>query len=710
MGIFEIVAKDAGGRIGKLRTKHGTIETPAFLPVVNPHLPIVSPDDLKKLGFEIFITNAYVLYRDEKLRELALKQGIHGMLKWNKAIMTDSGAFQLMAYREVEITNREILEFQKRIGVDIGVILDVPVARGSYETRKRAIDETFERAKEAKELGFLDTKDTIWVGPIHGAPIPKLVDYAALIMTELDFPMYGLGSAVPLMEEYRYQQLIKAALTAKKRLPPNKPIHLFGAGHPASFALIVALGYDTFDSAAYALYARDKRYMTPEGSFDLRELRYFPCDCPVCTEYTPQELRSMDDLTAQHLLALHNLYVCQAEIRRIKQAIWEGNLWELVAKRVSAHPELARAYAWLLDKDNVSAYEYFEKYEPIYKRSGIMITRIEELFLPIVRRYRERLKERIYIWSDRIIISEPGAVTSLPRYLGAQVFMLNPVFGIIPREIRSQYPMFQHLSFLDKMPEFSINFAKEIINWLKEAFNIKEVYVFARRKSVAEELKRVFDADEIYAGQDVGVIEKEEFILHTARAMIRWQWGVGAEKLIKKPFFEYSPTTGVLRKIWECDISKEEVEKIVRPEIDRIVEKRKKEGKPIPEDPYEYFYERIKKWLLLAINPNNMKLIPQRLFAYRFWKHFWIENKELRYMLVARSDTEPYILRGLTLFCKHVVEYDEKIRANDEVFIIGESRKLLSFGKAELSAYEIKFFDTGPAVEPRHGFEGFPLD
>lgn len=706
--VFEVIAKDGAARVGRLETRHGTVETPCFVPVVNPHLPVVSPDDLKKLGFQMFICNAYVFYRDEKLRELALRKGIHGVFGWDRAIMTDSGAFQLMAYKDVEITNLEILEFQRKIGVDIGVILDVPVASGSREVRLRAIEETAKRAKEAADAGYLEG-DMIVVGPVHGAPIPDLVEYAADLMTQFDFPMYGVGSAVPLMEEYRYLQLIKACLAAKRKLPPNRPVHLFGAGHPASFALFVLLGFDTFDSAAYALYARDNRYMTPEGTYHLRDLKWFPCDCPVCTSYTPKELLSMDDLTRQHLLALHNLYVCQAEIRRIKQAIYEGTLWELVAKRASAHPELARAYRWLLESDR--AFEYFETYEPTYKRHGVMITRIEELNLPVVRRYKQRLLERLYVWSDKLIITTPAGADALPWYLGAQVFIVHPVFGVIPREIRHVYPLFQHMSYLDRIPEQSLAFAKSVLTHVIEHYGMKEVYVFAPKRHEARELMDALGIEaELYEGQDVGVIKREEWNRHVARAMFRYQWGPGAEELIKSPFFEYSPTTNVLRKIYERDVSKEEVEKIVVPEIERIVERRKKKGMFVPEDPYEYYFGRSKMWLVAALNPANMKMIPHRLIAYRFWRHFYKEKGELRYMLVARSDTEPFISKGLTLFCKHVVALDERIRAEDECFIVGESGKLLAIGRALLSAKEIKHFKKGAACEVRQGFEGFPID
>jgi len=121
--IFEILDKDAGGRIGKLRTPHGTVETPTVMPVINPNIQLISPKEMKSFGAEILITNSYIIYRKEELRNVALEKGLHGLLDFDGPIMTDSGSFQLSVYGSVEVTNEEILEFQKKIGSDIIVPL-----------------------------------------------------------------------------------------------------------------------------------------------------------------------------------------------------------------------------------------------------------------------------------------------------------------------------------------------------------------------------------------------------------------------------------------------------------------------------------------------------------------------------------------------------------------------------------------------------------
>ena len=144
---------------------------------------------------------------------------------------------------------------------------------------------------------------------------------------ELGFSFCPIGAVVPLMESYRYTDLVRVVMAAKLGLPPSACVHLFGAGHPAMFALAVAMGCDVFDSAAYALYAKDRRYLTPQGSYRLDELSELPCACRVCRDHSAQEVRESND--AVRLLSLHNLAVSLAEISHVRQAIAEGTLWEL---------------------------------------------------------------------------------------------------------------------------------------------------------------------------------------------------------------------------------------------------------------------------------------------------------------------------------------------------------------------------------------------
>ena len=699
-GVFEVVEKDGAGRIGKIFTKHGVIETPYFFPVINIHVPVVSPADLKSLRYNAFITNAYTIWRDEKLHELALERGIHGLFgDWQGPIMTDSGAYQLSVYGDVEVSNVEIVKFQNDIGVDIGVILDVPLYRGSIEERKRAIDETIRRAREAHEEGFItEENEVIWVGPLHGNPIESLLEYSIRNMLRYPFKMYALGSLVPYMEEYQIYQLIRSALFVKRNFPSNYPIHLFGVGHPMVFSFFVLLGFDTFDSALYALAAKDGRYLTVHGTYNIKYMEYFPCSCPICSKYTPRELMEMTIHERQHYLAMHNLYVINMEIRRIKQAIWEGTLWELVAQRASSHPELARAYSLLLSGKK-EIFEFFETYEPTFKRRGVLITRPEETNLPVVIRYKKRIIERLFIWSDKLIISTPRGISKLPAYLGAQVFILDDVFGFIPREIRNMYPLFQHMSYRSRIPEDVLRWTEEIIE-THLLTKFKEVYFFDEKKEFALRLREHFGFGEVYTGQDIGVLNIDDVRLFTTKAMLRFQFGPGAEDAVGKVKFEHSRTTGMLRKIYAADITKDE-EKIILWELEDIIKDKLKRGEKIPQDPFtELYINRGRIWLLASIVAENFKLVPQPLLAYRLWKIF---RDKLQYSIILREEAEPFVREGKSIFSKFVIEVDPQIRASDEILVLNEEKKLIAIGRAVIGSKEMLEFKRGVAARNRYG-------
>jgi len=265
------------GRIGKLHTKRGTVETPLLLPVVNPLLQPIPPKELvTDFGCRAIIANAYLL-RKNFGKEVVTK-GIHAFLEFEHTVVTDSGAYQILLYGDIEATQREIIAYEEAIDTDIAVILDVPT--GGKASRKKAeytVEETIRRARES--IASRTRDDILWIGPVQGGNHLDLVSYSASEMAKLPFAIYALGSPTQVMEQYVFDYLVDMTMTAKMNLPPDKPLHLFGAGHAFMFALVVAMGCDIFDSAAYAIYARDRKYMTNRGTERLESLEYFPCSC-----------------------------------------------------------------------------------------------------------------------------------------------------------------------------------------------------------------------------------------------------------------------------------------------------------------------------------------------------------------------------------------------------------------------------------------------
>jgi len=428
--VFEVDRYDAAGRLGDLEVPRAgvTVETPALLPVVNPHIQTISPAQLEsEFGAEILITNSYVLYGSDELREPALDRGLHDLLDFSGAIVTDSGSFQLAEYGEIDVTTEEILAFQHEIGSDVGTPVDIPTPPDVSRERAVAERETTEdRLEIAREV---DTGEMLVNAPVQGSTHPDLREAAGEVAGQSGLDVFPVGAVVPLMNEYRYGDLVDIVAAAKRGLPESAPVHLFGAGHPMMFALATALGCDLFDSAAYAIYARDDRYMTVRTTEHLADLESFPCSCPVCAANTPEDLRGMDDDERERALAEHNLYVSFEEIRTVKQAIRQGNLLELVEARARGHPAMLDGYRALLDHA-----AQLERTDPVSKETFFHLS-TESARRPEVARHHDRL-DRLAPDGDEVLLTQGSTEDSFD-----ECWRVEPPFGPFPRELSDGYPL-----------------------------------------------------------------------------------------------------------------------------------------------------------------------------------------------------------------------------------------------------------------------------
>jgi 7-cyano-7-deazaguanine tRNA-ribosyltransferase len=478
---FEIKEKDLLGRIGKLKTKSGTIETPLLFPVINPSLQPIPPQRLKDVfGFEAVITNAYILKK--RFQNKPVELGLHKFLNFNGATMTDSGAYQILVYGDVEYNQKEIVAYEEAIGTDIATILDIPTGwRVTKEQAEVTVAETHRRAKEFFKLKTRD--DILWVGPVQGGKHLDLVAASAKEMGALPFNIHALGSPTEVMENYRYDVLAEMILTCKKGIPIERPLHLFGAGHPSMFAIAVALGCDLFDSAAYALYAREGRYMTENGTWRIEEMDYFPCTCPKCATETPKNLMTKPAKEREIFLAEHNLWVCIAELKRIKQAIRDGRLWELAEMRVHAHPALLSALKRIRNHS-----DFLETYSPSIKSSGFFYFDHEGLARPEIAHYKTRLFNRYTPPANAKTLlllpqtrnkpfhkaPEMKKIRQLLRILGPEladkvhVAVFCAPFGVVPLELDEVYPLSQHEAALPLDRETTSYVAKQAAEYIKQ--------------------------------------------------------------------------------------------------------------------------------------------------------------------------------------------------------------------------------------------------
>jgi len=473
---FELRDRDLMGRIGRLRTKGGTVETPAFMPVINPFLQTLPPRRMmKEFGCEIVITNSYII-RNHFGHVSGLN--IHRLLDYDGVVMTDSGAYQILVYGDVDVSQEEIIGFQRRIGSDIAVILDIPtgwdVPRGEVE---RTVEETLRRAREA--LPLIEGSDALWVGPVQGGRHLDLVAESARLVGELPYQVHALGSPTEVMERYMYPVLVDMVMTAKLNLPVERPLHLFGAGHPMIFALSVAMGCDLFDSAAYAIYAKDERYLTSRGTLQLQDLQYLPCSCPVCRGRSARDLKDLPRGERQRLLAEHNLHATMSEVSVVKQAIVEGSLWDLVEARSRGHPQMTSAL-----KKLTTYSDRLEEQSPGFKGRGVFYYDGLSVHRPQVVRYRRQLKSSHSLPGDAKLVllpAPPGkpfntypGFTELKRRLGdkaggAHLCFVAAPYGVVPEALAETYPLSQYEISEPLDSETIMSTARSVIDYLRFA-------------------------------------------------------------------------------------------------------------------------------------------------------------------------------------------------------------------------------------------------
>src|SRR5687767_7737599 len=148
---FEIMDRAAAGRLGRFTTPHGVVTTPTLMPVINPNLQIFSATQMRELfGTSMVITNSYVIHKHDALRTKALAEGVHKVLDWDGALMTDSGTFQMYVYGDVKVGPEEIVQFQRDIGVDVATCLDLFVTPDMTRAdAEAAVRTTIARTRDA---------------------------------------------------------------------------------------------------------------------------------------------------------------------------------------------------------------------------------------------------------------------------------------------------------------------------------------------------------------------------------------------------------------------------------------------------------------------------------------------------------------------------------------------------------------------------------
>jgi 7-cyano-7-deazaguanine tRNA-ribosyltransferase len=680
---FEIKYKDARGRVGTLKTPHGEIKTPALMPVIHPGKQTLPVGDY---GAELVVTNAYLIYKNDHLREKALEGGVHNLIDFYGPLITDSGSFQLSLYGDVHVSNQEIVEFQERIGADIGTSLDIPTP--PFVKRERAEKEleiTIQRAKES-----LEVRDKLMLNSVvQGSTYPDLRSRCADILGGMDFQVHPIGAVVPLLESYRYREVVEVVMAAVKYLPDSRPRHLMGAGHPMVFALAVAMGIDLFDSAAYILYAEDDRLLMPNGTYKLDNLQEMPCYCEVCSSHTPNELQGMAKKERSRLLAQHNLAVSFGEMRTIRQAVIYGSLWELVEQRCRSHPYLLDALRILKNYQ-----EDLEKYDPPYKKSAFFYSGPESLNRPEVYRHLKRLqrvpkKDKVLFlpprdkpysqnipeisgkfygmkngnFENKIIkkLQEPSKINlQLHAIKDWQIVVVDIPFSIIPMELDQVYPLAQN----ESPATYDEDAKKRVREVLQHYIHDFEEIVTSENvlKSFDLELSD-FNLEKEFQITEPVILEVGD--LNRIVCIADYQFGNGSGRALFNGNIKIvkSKKTGKIRHVY-VDGGDGNVERL-------IVTLRASDG-------------------VFVLSSEGARRLHQYLP--------YPKNR-----VVVNQEAEPFAREGKSIFAKFVINCDIDIQAKEEVLIVNENDQLLAFGKSMLNGREITDFNTGQAVKTRKG-------
>jgi queuine tRNA-ribosyltransferase len=365
---FTLTARDGAARAGILRTNHGDVPTPAFMPVgTKATVKTVDPDELRTLGTSILLGNTYHLHFRPGEDVIAELGGLHRFMGWDGPLLTDSGGFQVFSLRDTIVgvddegvtfrsvydgrparfTPELVAEIQAKLGSDVAMCLDIcaPVDVSRNEL-KEAVRRTTLWAKRQRAAPRADGQ--LVLGIAQGAADPELRRASIAEITELDFDGYALGGLAigeerPLMFE--------TTAWAAELLPPDKPRYFMGIGDPEGVLEVIERGVDMFDCVLPTRTARTGSALTWEGRLNLRNAGFTRdprplderCTCSTCRRFSRAYLRHLinqNELLGLRLLSLHNLRFLLDLTADARAAIERG---EFQAFKVEALGRLAAA-------------------------------------------------------------------------------------------------------------------------------------------------------------------------------------------------------------------------------------------------------------------------------------------------------------------------------------------------------------------------------
>jgi len=338
-------------RLGQISLSHGIIDTPVFMPVgTQATVKTLSPDELYAMGTGIILANTYHLHLrpGEDLIEMA--GGLHHFMNWQRALLTDSGGFQvfsLKGLRKIDdngvhfsshidgsrhyLSPEIVMDIQQKLGADIAMCFDeCSPYPCSYEEAARAVERTSLWAGKCKQSH--SHQEQAVFGIIQGNIFPDLRQRSAAEITALDFPGYAIGGlSVGEPKPLMYGMLDHT----DEWLPFDKARYLMGVGAPEDLLEAVRRGIDMFDCVLPTRLARHGTAFTHKGKLVVRNATcardFSPidgnCDCYVCRNYSRAYIRHLvksGEMLAHRLLSYHNVYFLLKMMENVRKAISAG--------------------------------------------------------------------------------------------------------------------------------------------------------------------------------------------------------------------------------------------------------------------------------------------------------------------------------------------------------------------------------------------------
>jgi queuine tRNA-ribosyltransferase len=349
---FRVTTTDGRARAGLLETAHGTIPTPAFMPVgTKATVKTLDPDELRAVGASVILGNAYHLHfrpGEDVVEDLG---GIHAFSGWDGPVLTDSGGFQVFSLRDTilaldeegvtfrsvydgakeRFTPEAVAEIQRRLGSDVAMCLDVCLPAGAPSAElERAVRITTLWARRQAEAARAPGQ--LRFGISQGGTHPELRRRSLEEIVALPFDGHALGGLA--VGESR-EEMLECVEWAAPLLPDGLPRYFMGIGDAVGILEVVARGIDMFDCVLPTRTARTGSALTWDGRLNLRNARFardpLPleegCGCPACARFSRAYVRHLvtqDEILGLRLLSLHNLSFVLDLTARARAAIERG--------------------------------------------------------------------------------------------------------------------------------------------------------------------------------------------------------------------------------------------------------------------------------------------------------------------------------------------------------------------------------------------------